>query len=419
MEEFEYKKEYQYLTYACLNLTDACNLACRYCFVEQHPHYMTLETAKKSADFLIKNLYIKREKFNYSEKEKVGITFFGGEPTLLWEEIIVPLVNYCNEKYPNEFNFTITTNGTLLNKERINFLKENNIFPLLSIDGAKRTQDFNRPCHNSSQSSFELVAQNIIDLLENFPTITFRSTIDQNTVQYLYENYLFAEFCGFKNWYAMPNCREHWTEKNVKELKNQYNKIYTYRILQFQNNIMPMNCTIIDDSFKRMAEMDIARLTVPKEIPNPCRTVKRCGMGTSGGSIGYNGWIYGCQEQPSRDEKNIFIIGDINNGINIEKHTKLLKEYNKQQIAYCENKEKCNNCQLRPICANYACPSTSWDLFNNFTINTEIGCDWLNMLVDLAINTSKILVKENNELFKNYLNHNCDYDKDYYIREDK
>ena len=34
MNNFIYKEEYKYLTNVCLNLTDACNLACRYCFVE-------------------------------------------------------------------------------------------------------------------------------------------------------------------------------------------------------------------------------------------------------------------------------------------------------------------------------------------------------------------------------------------------
>jgi molybdenum cofactor biosynthesis enzyme MoaA len=35
MEQFfEYKKHYQYLTACMLNVTDSCNLKCRYCFVE-------------------------------------------------------------------------------------------------------------------------------------------------------------------------------------------------------------------------------------------------------------------------------------------------------------------------------------------------------------------------------------------------
>ena len=47
----EYKDWYPKVTSACFNLTDACNLQCRYCFVEQHPHFMTLDVAKKVQSF--------------------------------------------------------------------------------------------------------------------------------------------------------------------------------------------------------------------------------------------------------------------------------------------------------------------------------------------------------------------------------
>jgi L-lysine 2,3-aminomutase len=33
-KEFEYPEWAQYLTKAVINITDDCNLACRYCFVE-------------------------------------------------------------------------------------------------------------------------------------------------------------------------------------------------------------------------------------------------------------------------------------------------------------------------------------------------------------------------------------------------
>jgi len=54
---------------------------------------------------------------------------------LCYESVIKPVVKYCNEKYPFAFHYGITTNGTLLNKERIDFLKENNFSILYSIDG--------------------------------------------------------------------------------------------------------------------------------------------------------------------------------------------------------------------------------------------------------------------------------------------
>jgi sulfatase maturation enzyme AslB (radical SAM superfamily) len=58
---------------------------------------------------------------------------------LMYDSIIVPLIEYTKEKYKNSFQFGITTNVTLLNKERLEFFKNNNVFILLSIDGDKET----------------------------------------------------------------------------------------------------------------------------------------------------------------------------------------------------------------------------------------------------------------------------------------
>ena len=117
---FEYLNEYKYPTRVCLNLTDSCNLACKYCFVEQNPHYMTYELAKFAVDFIMQNHAIK----GLANKEKCFLNYFGGEPTLMWDTILVPLTNYIrSNNLP--INLAMTTNGTLLNEERIKFLKEN------------------------------------------------------------------------------------------------------------------------------------------------------------------------------------------------------------------------------------------------------------------------------------------------------
>ena len=195
--DFKYNDKYQYLSSSMLNVTDDCNLQCRYCFVEQHPHYMTLETAKKAADFLYKN-YIKKQKLQI-KNNRCSIYFFGGEPMLCYNSIIEPLVEYCHQYYP-EITFGMTTNGTLLDKKKINFLKKNNFNLLLSIDGDKETQNYNRPCRNCNQSSFDLIEKNIPYLLKNFPNLCFRSTIYAPTVKNLYKNYLYAESLGFKNY---------------------------------------------------------------------------------------------------------------------------------------------------------------------------------------------------------------------------
>ena len=124
-----------------MSITDDCNLECIYCFTEHHPHYMKLETAIAAADWVYKNLEYrgipKEEERN--RDTCCELYFFGGEPLLCYETVIVPLVEYCKNKYPGLFYFGCTTNGTLLTKDKIDFFKQNNFCILLSIDGNEYT----------------------------------------------------------------------------------------------------------------------------------------------------------------------------------------------------------------------------------------------------------------------------------------
>jgi uncharacterized protein len=76
---------------------------------------------------------------NAEGNKKKSIFFFGGEPMLRFDDLIKPLV----EKNP-DFQYSITTNGSLLTKERIDFLAKNNFSVMLSMDGNEETQNYNR-----------------------------------------------------------------------------------------------------------------------------------------------------------------------------------------------------------------------------------------------------------------------------------
>ena len=133
------------------------------------------------------------------------------------------------------------------------------------------------------------------------------------------------------------------------------------------------------------------------------RNPYRCGLGTGSASIGYDGKIFGCQEQDSRDTNDYFYIGDIYSGIDIEKHNQILKDYEEKGIIFCENKEKCENCVLRRICIHDNCPSVAYDMFKDFKIRPEIDCEWHKMLFEDALIVMDMMKQENNELFKQYL----------------
>ena len=255
--------------------------------------------------------------------------------------------------------------------------------------------------------------------MENFPNITFRSTIDQYTVEHTFENYLFAISKGFKNIFMMPNGREKWSEEAKEKFKIELDKIYRFMGLCFDNNTMPpINFSSINESFKNILERDKAAIQYKDETEierlnrlSQVRNVKRCGLGTTGCSIGYNGNIYGCQEQASCGIDSIFYIGNIYNGIDINKHNTLLFNYAHQGLSVCENKKICENCILRINCYGHACPSSSQDLFQNFNTDNEMHCLWFQHMCRNAAVLMKVFTDKNNNTFKKYLDNNCQFNK--------
>ena len=400
---FEYKEEYSYLPIIMLNVTDDCNLTCKYCFVEQQPHYMTFDVAKAAADWCYNNLQKRQQLINTTFKPKMcSLNFFGGEPLLCYESIIVPLVQYCEEKYPNIFQFGITTNGTLLNQEKINFFKQHKFSILLSIDGIKEVQEFNRPCRNYYLSSFDLLQENIPILLKEYPQITFRSTGYAPTISHMFENYLFAESLGFKSWTTILDQRHPWTECEKQQYAKELKKIYSYRLKQLLQGQPILDCNI----FTQAMEWGIQ--SILNQNFNTT-SVYRCGLGTTSGAIGYDGSIYGCQEQVSKSNKNIFYLGNIfQDGIEPERHKKLLNIYYNVVKDHLIKKEQCNHCGLQKYCAetNMFCPSVLIDIYNNMQSIPDIVCFSNQCLYENSLLTLSVLlsVQNNNKYIQNYLN---------------
>ena len=399
-KKFEYKEEYKYPRTIMLNLTDDCNLACKYCFVEQHPHNMSLETAKDAIQYTYNNIkYLKEKNLlqDLMNPKKDGtiryhINFFGGEPLLRYNQVIVPLVEYVETTYPNIFEFGITTNVTLLDKEKVDFFAQHKIGILTSIDGAEITQCYNRPCRNGD-NSFKLVEKNIKYYLEKNPTGCFRSTGYAPTIQYLFDNYLYAESLGFKNYALVLNERDEWTEEQKAILQNQIYKIQFYRFKQKINGIPPMNCLqleLTNDGFPHLFDTD-CNSTIGQD------NVLRCGLGTLSCAIGWDGKIYGCQQDVSLNDKNIFYIGDIYNGIDVDRHTKLLSKY--CQDINTPVLDKCKNCILQRTCYNNmdsCCPSTNMSLFGDTHRNSDIRCFFHQLVFKTSLLTNGIISQLNN-----------------------
>jgi uncharacterized protein len=131
----KYENYNQHIQHIMLNVTDQCNFRCRMCFCDWQDNYMTPEIADKAIELALKR--------KSPRVDKITINFFGGEPLMNFN-----LIKYVVEKWEKKCEFSMTTNGSLLTNEILDYLKEHKVGLLLSIDGDKETQDYNRPFRN-------------------------------------------------------------------------------------------------------------------------------------------------------------------------------------------------------------------------------------------------------------------------------
>ena len=136
-----------------LNVAQACNLACTYCYGGEGEYgncsLMTVENARAAVDWLM---------VHSEGLKRIWISFFGGEP-LLNLPVMKAVVAYARaegSKQGKEVNFTVTTNGTLLTEEIVLYLKDNRVGLHISYDG--ELQDRQRP-FKDGRGSAEIVLQ--------------------------------------------------------------------------------------------------------------------------------------------------------------------------------------------------------------------------------------------------------------------
>ena len=201
-----------------LFLTYECVLKCDYCFTSlepatTHQRNMSWETARKAVDFLYNNS---------GEKQDLSLLFFGGEPLLKYD-LIKKIVIYAGKKATNvgkrpEFN--LTTNGILLDQEKLNFFKEHKVKFLLSMDGNKAAHDRHRKLP-SGEGSYDLIVEKIPLFKEYQPWLGVRMTISPDIVDYLSESFLELVELGINQFLISPAEGVEWPSSSIIGFYNQ------------------------------------------------------------------------------------------------------------------------------------------------------------------------------------------------------
>jgi len=154
-DSFGYLKKFKELNYqksqihiAYFLVTSRCNFNCKYCFVKsrfknEENSFMDKETAKKAVSLLTRNT------------DKVKIIFYGGEPLLNFD--IIKFVVEETKRQGLKAQYSIISNGGIINDEIIELWKNNNFSISISLDGLEENNDKVRVKNNDSGTFVEII----------------------------------------------------------------------------------------------------------------------------------------------------------------------------------------------------------------------------------------------------------------------
>jgi len=155
-----------------LVITDQCNLRCRYCaysgnYLNNRTHesiYMPWKIAEQALmKYHIGYMFVKDK----SPSLLPSISFYGGEPLLNFG-LIRDVTVLANKLFMNKVRYNLTTNGTLLTSDMLNFFKDNDYHLAFSLNGDKDEHDRLRVFPDGS-GTFEILWHKLKKVRLDYP----------------------------------------------------------------------------------------------------------------------------------------------------------------------------------------------------------------------------------------------------------
>lgn len=207
-----------------LEVTEDCNLACRYCYEAQTEHsngpprYMDEATGFRAIRWLLENFG--------DRNVNPTISFWGGEPLLNFD-LIKKIVSYCKSEYDRSFFFSLVTNGTLLSPTVLDYLRSEHFHIILSLDGPAHVHDKNR-CFSNGLGSFQLIEPAIQTITSEFLDALVLFTVCPDTVEYMAESCSYLAELGFKRISFSYAFTSKWNKQAEQKYLDQVDGIVTF-----------------------------------------------------------------------------------------------------------------------------------------------------------------------------------------------
>ena len=327
-------QNWEYPNVLKIYLTLNCNLNCRYCLINKSSKKTQLDfpALKRTIDF-----------FFLLPGNKKTVSFTGGEP-LLEYPLLKKIYLYTKRKAKKQnidLNLAVTTNGTLLSKERCHFFEKQGDYIKISLDGDKKTHDANRMFQEDIGSlSFCKIIKNL-KYFRKKSKVGALMVFTPQTVDSLLKNIKFLQSLGFGYIEFYPDRTAFWSKNKLNKLEEQFKQIRKYYISLFIQNKPKLifKNSLLNLIIHKTEEGGIQDINCQKIHLGPDKNFYFCDR------------VFSLPEP----ERRKYVIGNTEKGVDNQKRLKLLDYFKRKTQA--EFSSQCENCPWLQYCS---CPIGSY-----------------------------------------------------------
>lgn len=317
-------------------VTNNCNMKCDYCY-EKNKSNLNMDASYINSiiDFIDKV-------YPQSDSPNLFVKFFGGEPLLNFTFIkeFIKIMDNSKGKY-GIVRYSMTTNGTLLTHEIIDYLKMHQIECSISIDGYPDIHNLQRKMKNGNDS-WHYIENHLEYALNTMKSLIARITYSSVAVHGLYDSVQFLVRRGFKNISLFPDFfDENWDAQSLESLKQQF-----FKIKEYDKNTDGVN------------------ISTGNYADNLSKGYVGCGGGYNTYSISVNGDVYPCTYAVDYPQFKLGSIFDIDN-YKVVKH-----------ITENDKRSDCKGCRYFYICQSGRCIFLNYKISGEFYRTSGFFCEY-------------------------------------------
>lgn len=346
-----------------------CNLRCTYCYTGAKVNRpMSEAVMRRAVDFAVER----------TSERWLLLAFFGGEPLLepaLMRSALAYARDRCIEK-GLALHTAITTNGTLLDDERLELLRRHGFKVKLSLDGSAEAHDANRR-FAGGQSSWADGARALERLLAAGVPTTVGAVLDPANAHLLGDSLDALVGLGARHVTFTPNVAGAWDAAARARLEAGLHALGERTIAHLRAGV--------DVRVDPLAGKIITHLDPQAAARAVCR------FGVTELAVAPSGRLYPCDRLVGEDDDDGVCIGTLEAGLDAAKRDRLLP-------ARREEAEGCRACEVKDRCKRF-CGCANYETTGDTGTVSEVSCFFEQAFIDEADRVGNVLFAERNPLF--------------------